>query len=292
MEIGDWNATRGLNESYRAIRAMGLETHRAKLDAFGFTVIDGAASPKLVERLQTAICSEVERQTGTRPDVVEGKATIQGMQYRNDSLNKDPAFEEALMLKRPLALVKYLLGESCIFSTMGSHFRGDGGDELPLRSDMIGWMPAPFPHYAMFVDYTLAVTDYTLESGAVAVVPGSHRKGRGPERSESAFAGNKNAVPVEAPAGSAIIWYRNLWHGGCVRSIPGYRMNLATVFLRPGLTPQEDYRGAIPQETLDRNGEAFARLPGRDVPWMFSEEEGPDYGKIAKQAIANSSWHS
>jgi ectoine hydroxylase-related dioxygenase (phytanoyl-CoA dioxygenase family) len=292
MEIGDWNATRGLNESYRAIRAMGLETHVAEFDAFGLTVIEGAASPKLVERLQTAICSEVERQTGTRPDVVNGKATIQGMQYRNHLLNKDPAFEEALMLERPLALAKYLLGESCIFSTMGSHFRGDGGDELPQHSDMIGWMPAPFPHYVMFVNYTLAVTDYTLESGAVAVMPGSHRKGRGPERSESAFAGNKNAVPVEAPAGSAIIWYRNLWHGGCVRSIPGYRMNLATVFLRPGLTPQEDYRGAIPQETFDRNGEAFARLLGRDVPWMFSEEEGPDYGKIAKQAIPNSSWHS
>lgn len=134
--------------------------------------------------------------------------------------------------------------------------------------------------------------NYTLDSGFVAVVPGSHRKGRGPERSESAVAGNKNAVRVEAPAASAIIWHGNLWHGGYVRSIPGYRINLATVFLRPDLTPQKDYRGTISQETYDRNGEAFARLLGRDVPWMFSEEEGPDYGKIARQAIANSSWYS
>jgi hypothetical protein len=61
---------------------MDLETNVAELDAFGFTVIEGAASPELVERLQTAICSEIERQTGTKPDVVNGKATIQGMRYR------------------------------------------------------------------------------------------------------------------------------------------------------------------------------------------------------------------
>jgi hypothetical protein len=59
--------------------------------------------------------------------------------------------------------------------------------------------------------------------------------------------------------------------------------------MSPGLVPQEDYRGEIPQETFDRNGETFAHLLGRDVPWMSSEEAGPDYGKIAEQAIANSS---
>ena len=56
--------------------------------------------------------------------------------------------------------------------------------------------------------------------------------------------------------------------------------------------PQEDYRGEISQETFDRNDETFARLMGRDVPWLFSEEAGPDYDKMAKQARANSSWYS
>ena len=65
MEIGDWKATRGLNEAYRAIRTIGLETNLAELDAFGFTVIEGAASAELVERLKRAISSEVERKTGT-----------------------------------------------------------------------------------------------------------------------------------------------------------------------------------------------------------------------------------
>jgi ectoine hydroxylase-related dioxygenase (phytanoyl-CoA dioxygenase family) len=205
MAIGDWYATRGLNEAYRAIRAMGLEFNLAEFDAFVFTLIEGAASPELVERLKTAIASEAERKIGTRAEIVDGKTTIQGMQYRNHLLMKDRAFEEALMLERPLALVKYMLGDSCIFSTMGSHFRGDGGDELPLQSDVAGWMLAPFPQYAVFANYTLALTDYTKELGALAIVPGSHRKGRGPDPREAPLESNKNAVPVEVPAGRQLL---------------------------------------------------------------------------------------
>ena len=291
MNIGDWKATRGLNESYLAIRAMDLETNIAELDAFGFTVIENAASPELVGRLKSAVLGTAETRGKVALELVDGKASVQGMKYENHLLIKDRSFEEALMLEKPLALVKYLAGDSCIFSTMGSHLRGDGGDELPLHADVGGWVPQPFPLCPFFVNYTLALTDYTRELGAVAVVPGSHKKCRPPSRREMAVASNDNAVPIETPAGSAIIWHGNLWHGGYVRSVPGFRINLAMVFLRSGLMPQEDYRDLIPRETFNRNGETFARLLGRDVPWNFGEE-GPDYEKIAKQAAASRNWYS
>jgi ectoine hydroxylase-related dioxygenase (phytanoyl-CoA dioxygenase family) len=291
MHIGDWKATSGLNEAYLRIRELGLEANVAELDAFGFTIIEHAAPPALVDRLRAAILAEVETRTGIRPDVEDGRSTIEGMQYRNHLLHKDPAFGDALLLDRPLQLVKYLLGDSCIFSTMGSHFRGPGGAELPLHADIAGWMPPPFPRYPLFANYTLAITDYTKEQGALAVVPGSHRKARAPETNEAPVEGNDCAVPIEVPAGSAIIWHGNLWHGGYVRTVPGYRINLAMVFLRPGLIPQEDYRGLIADEMIAARGEDFARLMGRDVPWQFSEEAGPDYTKMSKHARATRSWH-
>lgn len=291
MDIGDWKATRGLNDSYLAIREMGLESNVSELDAFGFTVIENAASVDLVERLRSAVVDTTAIREKTTPEIVDGKANLQGMKYQNHLLIRDRAFEEALMLSKPLALVKYLVGDSCIFSTMGSHFRGDGGNELPLHADVGGWMPQPFPHCPMFVNYTLALTEYTKDSGALAVVPGSHKRCRSPEANEIGVENNDMAVPVEVPAGSAIIWHGNLWHGGYVRKMPGYRINLAMVFLRPGLMPQEDYRGLIPQETFDRNDESFARLLGRDVAWNFGEE-GPDYAKLGKQAKASRNWYS
>ncbi len=76
-----------------------------------------------------------------------------------------------------------------------------------------------------------------------------------------------------------------------MRTVPGYRINLAMVFLRPGLMPQESYQGLIPQETFDRNSEEFARLLGRDIAWNFGEE-GPDYAKLGKQAAASRNWYA
>ena len=126
MIIGNWKATRGLNESYQAIRQQGLECNLAELDAFGFTVIENVASPDLVKRLKSAVLATTESRENVSLEVVDGRASLQGMKYQNHLLIKDRAFEEALMLAKPLALVKYLAGESCIFSTMGSHVRGDG----------------------------------------------------------------------------------------------------------------------------------------------------------------------
>ena len=291
MKIGDWKATKGLNESYLAIRELGLETNIAELDAFGFTVVENAASLELVERLKNGVTETIATREDKKPEIVDGKANMPGMKYQNHLLIKDRAFEEALMLPKPLALVKYLVGDSCIFSTMGSHFRGDGGSELPLHADIGGWFPPPFPICPMFVNYTLALTEYTRELGAVAVVPGSHKKCRAPGKEENGVENNKNAIPVEVPAGSAIIWHGNLWHGGYIRKQPGYRINLAMVFLRPGLMPQENYSGLISPETFDRNDESFARLLGRDIAWNFGEE-GPDYAKMAKLGIANANWYS
>jgi len=289
MKIRDWPATVGLNESYRRIRELGLECNLSELDAFGFTVIEDAATTELVERLKTAIVATTASREKVSLEVIDGKASLQGMKYQNHLLIKDRAFEEALMLSKPLTLVKYLAGESCIFSTMGSHLRGDGGNELPLHADIGGWLPQPFPLCPMFVNYTLALTDYSKEAGALAVVPGSHKKCRSPEAGENSVENNELAVPVEVPAGSAIVWHGNLWHGGYIRQIPGFRINLAMVFLRAGLMPQENYTGLIPQETFDRNNETFAQLLGRDVAWNFGEE-GPDYNKLAKQASSTRNW--
>lgn len=281
MEIGNWKSAEGLDRSYGRIRDLGLESHVAELDAFGFTVIEGAASPELVDRVKAAIMKTADSRESTPSE---------GMVYQNHLLVRDPAFEEALMLEKPLALVKYMLGESCIFSTMGSHLRGPGGVELGLHADIGGWYPEPYPQRAQLVNSTLMITDYTRDSGALAVVPCSHDKCRAPG-ADIRVEDNELAIPVEAPAGSVVLWHGNLWHGGYVRQVPGYRVNLAMVFVRPALVPQEDYRGLITEEMFERNGEVFARLLGRDLPWNYGEA-GPDYDKMGRNAYALRSWRT
>ena len=66
-----------------------------------------------------------------------------GLSYQPYLLYDDPVFPN-LMLERPLALVTYLLGESCHLSSIGSHFKGPGGAaSTPQRQRQ--WHASPFP---------------------------------------------------------------------------------------------------------------------------------------------------
>ncbi len=53
MEIGDWRGTRDLNDIYREIRELGLESNVAEVDAFGFTIVEDTLDPELCQPRST-----------------------------------------------------------------------------------------------------------------------------------------------------------------------------------------------------------------------------------------------
>ncbi len=71
MEIGTWNATADLNDIYRQIRDLGLETNLAELEAFGFTTIEGALSAEQTDRARNAIVKAAEQKWGRSIDIEE-----------------------------------------------------------------------------------------------------------------------------------------------------------------------------------------------------------------------------
>lgn len=287
MEIGDWSATGDLNGLYRDIRRMDLESSVAELDAFGFTVIPNALSPETTARCRDAILRTGEARFKTRLDLEKESAQAgwKGLFYL---LAADPVFEDVILTERVLALVTYLLGPSCLLSSMVSHVKGPGGEEIHLHADNTA--PIPFSSPAHVVNVNYALTDYSREAGALAMVPGSHRFSRQPVGSESRLHGddaNPHAIPIEVPAGSAIIWHGNTWHGSYIRQTPGLRINLATFFVRPHMQLQEDYRPHI-ANILSRHpaGSRITKLLGADnlAGWM---EDGPNMEKLAAVSAKN-----
>ena len=108
--------------------ALGLSGHLLELETQGFTVLKSALTPAQVERAKTSILSRVEAATGCAIDPqASGADEFRGMQYQHYLIFDDPVFQEILLMEKPLALMHYLLGESCVLSSMGSHFRGPGG---------------------------------------------------------------------------------------------------------------------------------------------------------------------
>ena len=146
-----------------------------------------------------------------------------------------------------------------------------------------------------------ALTEYSEESGALIMVPGSHRMNRQPSMSENWRSNNRSLAEVtaqisdpeelatldwQAPKGGvtlnlepgdAVIWHGNTWHGGWRRDVPGLRMNLAAYFCRPHMATQElrgdDRYPEVFAKYTDRP--RFAQLLGKHV-FNGWREEGPD----------------
>jgi hypothetical protein len=296
MEIGDWSATPDLNLIYREIRALGLESHLAELEAFGFTVIEGALSQQQVKGARDAILAISEERFGRRLDL-ETESDYADLQFIPFLLFKDPVFREVLMTPRPLALVTYLLGNHCILSSLGSHLKGPGGNGLLLHSDTGNGAPDPFTPYSQVANCNFALTDYSEEKGSLAMVPGSHRHARQPTRWEVGLDGDRrygHVIPIEVPAGSAIVWHGNTWHGSFPRKVPGLRVNLSCYFCREYIQPQEDYRRNVPEGFLRGEEDArLARLLGADLVYGW-QDEGPlkMYARRRDAAGAIRSWQS
>ena len=102
-------------------------------------------------------------------------------------------------------------------------------------------------------------------------MPGSHKLCRHPKPGE----GVQDAVPVEAPAGSVLVFHGNVWHGAFPRKNPGLRLSVNAYYCGPHYRTQESFWGRITDEMLARNGDRFRELVHYDDRWGFQDARGP-----------------
>ncbi len=290
------------------IDSLDLNDNLRELVTEGYTIVPGVLSEDRIERAKAAILRRVERETGREinPETASS-ADFHGMNYQHYLMFDDPVFPEILLEPRPLALITYLLGESCVLSSMGSHFRGPGGLPLPMHSDSAH---VGLSDVALVANCNYALTPYSRDEGALVITPGSHRKNRHPSPQEGWIADGKTfpeiiaqqpdadtvdaldwqvpagAVTMDIAPGDAVIFHGNTWHGGWRRELPGTRINLAAYFCRPHIATQEQRRETRYESVFERyaNEPRFAQLMGENV-FTGWREEGPDYLKLATQPI-------
>ena len=272
-----------LERTLSKIDELGLEGNLIELETIGYTTVKGVLSEDRIQRAKNAILRRVESNTGKKidPDTATAEDLSGGLgvgnNYQHYMLYDDEVFEEILMEEKPLALVTYLLGESCHLSSVGCHFKGPGAvGWAGLHADTNG--PQPFPLYANTSNVNYALTPYSREAGALCMVPGSHKRARRPTPEESALSDEKcnpEAVSMNISPGDAVVWHGNAWHGSFARQIPGIRMNLAMYFVRYHVVTQERDKDNVPQEVLDRHAkdDRFKRLLGGEQRFGWSRED-------------------
>lgn len=264
-------------ELWADIEKHDLVRHIAELDVKGYTVVppEKVAPAGYVDELLAAALRTTEKRTGIklRPNMTVAE-TDQNLKHGFGlplvyTLFEDPLFQEALLNPVALTLFTYLLGKNALLSDASILLKGPGGEDLALHADSFR-VPDPLPALPLIANVTWALTDYTKENGAIAVVPGSHKFLRRPLENE----GLDQRVAVEAKAGSLIVFGGQLWHGAFARTAPGFRAALVMYMCRPHMTTQGEYGKYVPQDVIDRHPPRFATLLGRRVNYGW-RESGP-----------------
>ena len=134
-----------LARTLATINRLGLSDNLVELDTQGYTTIRGVLSQDQVERAKQALLNRVEENSGQRVDIERAtgedfKSRMGGsMDYLHYMLYEDSVFEEILMAEKPLAIISYLVGESCVLSSLGCHFKAPGPTGvIPLHADTRG----------------------------------------------------------------------------------------------------------------------------------------------------------
>jgi hypothetical protein len=269
LSFGTTTSLSDTPDPYRQIRTLGLEKYAGELDEYGFTVVppDLVAKRSLIEEIRTRVIALAAGEWGIPPEAVGPETTdVHRSFFRHNMVAEGECFEQILMNPTSLALITHLLGESCVLSSMGAFLKAPSHKTLELHTDNVA-IPAPFPSYSQVANSTLCLSDYSYDDGSICFVPRSHKLGRHPLANE--VNDLSLAVPVEAPAGSLIVFHGNTWHGAFGRRTPGYRMTLISYFTRMYLLRQEavDY---VTDEMRERNGTRFRQLMGDYLPYPFS----------------------
>ena len=187
---------------------------------------------------------------------------------------RDRLFRDLAINPIGVALIRHLIGQNATrFSSHNAFIKWQGdfgyGQNLGLHCDQIA-VPRPWGRNALTANTNWCITDYSLDGGALAYVPGSHRRMEPPRFPEAV----ELAVPVEAPAGSLIVFHGATWHGAFPRLTEGMRLSIANYFRHYMVLPQDDIKNLFPQELAEDcdDPEIFKFLAGFADEFPYSQQ--------------------
>jgi hypothetical protein len=146
------------------------------------------------------------------------------------------------------------------------------GPTLGLHADQAA-CPLPWGSTALTANATWTLTDYTKEDGALAWVPGSHKKSAHPTQPMAAQA----AIAAECPRGSAIVFHGATWHGAFPKLTPGLRLCAVSYYRHNSVLPQENLTVTMdnqPWSDCD-DPERMRELIGFDDMFPYVEQSIP-----------------
>ena len=235
---------------------LDIDHHVARIAAEGWTVLEGAIEPDLVDELGEDLL-RLERDLGIIPadNLFEGLRTTRIYNL----LVHGPLYERIPVHPNVLPVVERVLDPGLLISSLSSIAIGPGEDAQLIHADD-QLIPLAKPHAPIICNTMWAITDFAENNGATRLVPGSHLADHDPDP-----AGHYESIPAEMPKGSVLVWVGSLWHGGGANRTGSRRVGVAMNYCAGFIRQQENQQLGIPLETARRFPRRLQELCGYSI---------------------------
>ncbi len=252
----DASTPAGAGPDLQTLDDVTIEAHAAKVRAEGWTVLEDAIDPELIDALNEDLL-RLERTLGIVPadNLFEGVRTTRIYNL----LVHGKLYERIPVHPNVLPIVERVLDPGLLISSLSSIAIGpDEAAQMIHADDQVIGLPKPHP--PIICNTMWAITDFTEENGATRLCPGTHTADHSPE-----LLGQYDSIPAEMAKGSVLVWVGSLWHGGGANRTDNRRVGVAMNYCAGFLRQQENQQLGIPLETARRFPRRLQELVGYSI---------------------------
>jgi ectoine hydroxylase-related dioxygenase (phytanoyl-CoA dioxygenase family) len=179
-------------------------------------------------------------------------------------------FEEIAADERLMALIGRFLQPNFLLSASHAIDLGPGETPQNIHSDD-GFYRQRRPRAAIGISVIGAISAFTRENGATEVIPGSHLWGEpgDPGRPNDPRAVEAMLVPMEIPAGAALVFQGTLLHRGGANVTDRSRLAFTNQYCEPWARPQENFWLSAPKEMVREMSPRAQSLLGYEIAPPF-----------------------
>ena len=219
---------------------MDIQAHVARVRHDGYTIVENAIAPALVDALNAAL-ERLEREHDVKPAMngFEGHKTVRIYNL----LRYGAPFEQVPVHESVLPIVEGVLDPGCLISSLSSIAIDPGETAQPIHADDMV-IPLAKPHAPIVCNSMWALGDFTDANGATRLIPGSHLK------TNPDYGGQYDTVPAEMEKGSVLIWDGALWHGGGANRTAARRTGIAMNYCAGFIRQQENQQLGLAPELV------------------------------------------
>lgn len=213
------------------------ERHAEELRVRGYTIVEDVLDATQIQLARAAFDAILERERAI--------GTQRGWHNETHQViymlpQKDPVFFSFCQNSRVLELMRLVLGPNCILGTVNGLSMAPRGKAQSLHRDQAESVPGT----VLTVNALHTLDDFTVANGATRVVPLSQ------DRPTASTESEKDAIYLEARAGSLIAYNGGIMHAGSANTTDQPRRALHAFFLRPWIRPHWDFSRSFSPEII------------------------------------------